>query len=153
MRATGDTPQQLAGQVLGTLELLEFYLNDRTLTVTGNSGNIVSATTSVAAALIVPNNRLWLVWGVTLSSGLTGAGTGMVITGGIVRNVGGTSIYQALTDRQSVGPVETANVGAVFARPVLAQPSDQFAVRCSAILTAAPNIPVTIAIHYAELLI
>jgi hypothetical protein len=153
MRATGQTPAQLGGDIRGSLELLEFYLNERTRVLQGTSGTIVAPGISVVTGSTVPQGQLWLLFQISLSSGLSAAGQGAILTGGVLRNPSGINPYFALTDPFTWGAVQAVGTGKTFARPVIMQPGDQLAIRTSAILTAAPAIAVTVDAYYAPLLI
>jgi len=153
MRATGQTPAQLGNDIRGSLELLEFYLNERFRVLQGNSSNIVSPAISVVAGSTVPQGQLWLLYQISLSSGLSAAGQGAILTGGVLRNPSGINPYFALTDPFTWGAVQAVGVGANFSRPIIMQPGDQLAIRCSAIITAAPALPVTVDAYFAPILI
>lgn len=153
MRATGQTPAQLGGDVRGSLELLEFYLNERFVVFQGNTGNIIANGLQSPAGSTVPNGQLWLLFQLSLSSNISAAGTGAFLTGGVLRNPSGIAPYFALTDQTNWAQQTTVNVGANFTRPVIMQPGDSLAVRTNAIITAAPNLPVTVTAYYAAILI
>lgn len=151
MRATGDTPHMLAGDIGGSLEMLEFYLADRLVPNAAAAGAAVTVVGDLAIpGLIVPARELWLIYECTLTSGTTAAATGFTATAGLLRNVGSGNVYSALTDPTVVGASSQANIGAKFERPVLALPGSQFNVRVSAV-TGAPAATPAVSIFFASL--
>jgi len=151
MRATGDTPQELAQSVIGNLELLEFYLADRLIPNASVGAAPMNAVGDFAiAGLTVPSREIWLVYEVTLTSGTTAAATAVTATAGLMRNVGSGNVYSALTMPSTAGAAAQLNVGSKFDRPVMALPGNVFNVRCSAV-TGVPAATPTVAILYASI--
>lgn len=150
MRATGDTPQQLGGQVAGVLELLEFYLNDRMVPNASAAGAPLAAIGNVTIpGLTVPARELWLLYELTVYIGTIAAATACKFNGGILRSRGAGNVYNAVTDTVSVLAGEQGYVGRKFDRPIILLPSDVIALQCVAI-TGAPGQTPAASIYYAS---
>jgi hypothetical protein len=150
MKATGDTPAELAKDISGSLELLEFYVNDRTVFASAASNNVIGTGPLIISGLTVPNGEIWLLFDLSLSSANTPAATGFTLTGGVQRAVNN---YFAYTERQVVGGgavSDQVNVGRHFDRPIVMQPGETIGLRISQIV-GAPGIPVTASVYYAPL--
>lgn len=153
MRATGETPHKLAQDMSGVLELLELYLNDRlTPNASASAGNIIATGDVPITGLTVPEREMWLIWEMTLTTGLFAAATAANVTGGLLRNRGSGNVFTALTPTQKVVAAEQACVGSKFDRPVIALPGNVAACRVSAI-TGLPLANAVISILYAPLAI
>lgn len=151
MRATGDTPHQLGPNIVGVLELLELYLNDRLVPNASAAGAAVTAVGDLnIAGLTVPSREIWLVYECSLSSGTTAAATGFTATAGVLRNRGSGNVYSAWTPPVTVGASSQASVGIKFDRPALMLPGDLVNVRVASV-TGAPAATPAVALFYAPL--
>lgn len=151
MRATGETPHKLGQENIGTLEMLEFYLNDRMTPNASASAAPPAAIGNVQiTGLTVPDRELWLVFELTAYVAAIAAATRLVFTGGVLRNRGSGNVYSALTDSIVVPALEAGYVGKKFERPVLMLPGNVVSAQITGI-TGLPGQPISAAIWYASL--
>lgn len=61
MKGTGDTPNMLASELRGSIDLSQYYLADRMLRGKFTTAALIAAGTTVPGAGIVPDGELWLV--------------------------------------------------------------------------------------------
>jgi hypothetical protein len=152
MRATGDTPHQLAAQTMPNIDLLDFYLNDRC--------EVFSAAIAVAPAALgnfqfagsaVPQGQMWALYDVTVNcGGVVAAAASITFSPVIFRNqaVVGNGVV--------VGPVTTATTGqnlasgSHFERPNLIIAGQSFGVQVHAI-TGVPGVLFQITAWFARL--
>lgn len=151
MRATGETPSKLSQENHGTLEMLEFYLNDR---MTPNASASAAPPAAIGnipiTGLTVPDRELWLVFELTTYIAAIAGGTAVKFTGGVLRNRGSGNVFTALTLPVSVPAGEAGYVGTKFTRPVLMTPGNVVAAQVTGI-TGLPGQPISAAIYYAAL--
>lgn len=153
MRATGETPHKLAQENSGTLEMLEFYLNDRMVPNAAAAAAPPAAIGSVQIpGLVVPDRELWLVSEMTFYIAAIAVATALKFTGGVLRNRGSGNVFSALVPSITVPAQEAGYVGVKFDRPVLMLPGNVVAAQVTQI-TGLPGQPISAAIWYASLAI
>lgn len=151
MRATGDTPHKLGQENVGTLELLEFYLNDRMVPNASASAAPPAAIGVVPiTGLTVGSREMWLLYELTFYIGAIAAATQIKFAGGVLRNRGSGNVFSALVDPIVVPALEAGYVGIKFERPVLMLPNDVVAAQVTA-LTGLPGQPINASAWYASL--
>jgi hypothetical protein len=152
MRATGDTPRQLAQTTAPNIDLKTEYLLDRT-TLRGFSAGIAPAGNGLftgGAASGPAAGFMWYVFaaGFYTPTAIAAAATAAYALG--IQNSSAT-IHLPLTDCST--PVLTAGQqwigGGYFDRPYLMQPGDLFAWRVIG-LTGAPGVNPQASILFAE---
>ena len=142
MKARGQAPRALSGEVQAELDILRIYLeNDRVLERT--SASIGAAGVSVLPALTVLQNENWYVHGFYLQSGALAAGTTVTVAPAIQR----VDNFSNNTMWLQIGPQITATVGqwifggVTFTTPYIARPGDVFAIVASSVtLGTAPSV-------------
>ena len=150
MRATGDTPHQLAQQLLPVLDQLDYYLFDRL--------EVLIAPTSIAVPGIgnvtfvgttVPQNQLWMLYDYSVILPTTAAASAIKATPGVFRGGNGATGFVALVDQLSAGALEGDCKGRHFERPVIVGPGQIFSLQCTT-FTGAPAVTPTATLYFAR---
>jgi len=128
MKATGNTPAQLAQQVISTLNTDDLYLIDRCLSVQGASSAVNALGTFAFANCQVPAGSLYLLYSVGISVPALAAASSVQLTG-VINRAGG--FPTACTDQIAIPASTGAFFGRAFDRPILMRPNDVFAVQVS----------------------
>jgi len=152
MRATGDTPHQLAAQTMPQIDLLDFYLNDRL--------EVLSQTIAAAPAALgnfqfqnsaVPQGQMWAVYDIAVNcGGVVAAATSITFSPVVFRNqsIVGNAVIAGPTATATAG--QNILSGSHYERPVLVLPGQSFGVQVQAI-TGAPGVPFQITAWFARL--
>lgn len=152
MRATGDTPHLLAQQMNSTLEMIDFYLNDR---LEFNTQLLAAAPAALGnfqfPGTIVPQGEMWAVYDYTVNcGGPIAVATAMKFSPVIFRNqsiVGNAAAYGPAI---AVAAGENGVGGIRFERPNLVMPGQSFGIQVSQI-TGAPGTQHQCMIWFARL--
>lgn len=145
MKGTGDTPTELAAQVLGTIDLSQLYQNDKMEQVTGTTSTInLNGFWGVGSGMTVPAGELWLLHNLSayFVTNLA-AGEEYQIGCAIFR---AQWTYVQLSPNYSPlcsGINDRPAVGWQFERPEILRPSDNLGVNCTHILAGAHVARVT----------
>jgi len=150
MRATGDTPAQLAQDVSGDLDLLDFYLLDRCQDrlITSISipavGEINMGTTAGPAP-----GFIWLVYDLAVRLPTPAAASSIQCVWGIQRTASAMTMIEGLRS-PVVLPGDTFDAAKHFEKPLIMRPGDLVGV-ATRIFTGAPGIATSGRIYFAEI--
>lgn len=151
MRATGDTPHQLAQTTVAQLELLDFYLTDRCEGVTFNASGVVAALGNLTfTGAQVPQGQMWMLYEASVFTGVCAAATSATVVPFIARSQSGLAIAEAICPPLVAGIAGSALGGAHYIRPTLLMPGHQFGLQITAI-TGAPGITPILNLYFARL--
>lgn len=142
MRATGDTPNQLAAQIAGELALKDEYLFDRLIGYRAAVGaGLINATGSFSLTLgTVPPGQLWYVYGWSIEVTAPAPATGLTITLGFAR--GAANVRNYVGPAQRLIATEGAAWGVWFETPLILGPGDTPVAYVSSV-TGVPNVTAT----------
>lgn len=143
MRATGETPHQLAMSTSPQLELLDFYLADRCVGVTFTGSAAVTALGNLTfTGSTVPQGEMWLLYEATVFLSPCAAATRCTIVPFIARSQAGLAQAEVICD-----PIVTAIAGSGmggrhYERPTILMPGHQFGVQVVDIVGAPATTPI-----------
>jgi len=152
MRATGDTPAQLAQDVSGSIDLIDHYLLDRTQDKLLTSisipavGEINMGVAGVAGPL---PGFIWLVYDLAVRLPTPAAASSIQCVWGIQRTAGAMTMLQGLRS-PVVLPGDTFDAAIHFEKPLIMRPGDVVGV-ATRIFTGAPGIASSGRIYFAEI--
>lgn len=152
MTATGDTPHQLSQQVAGNLDLLDYYLLDRTTQLAFTSGVIAGAGVTSCGPTSGPSaGKIWLVYDVSFQLQGVGAAATIWLGLGIARQgtVANCIIFPGMYSGRLIAGESTMRA-AHFEKPVIMRPGDTLAVRTIE-FTGAPAATVFGDMYYVEI--
>lgn len=153
MRATGETPHQLDGNIGADIDVTDLYLFDRRVTQVGQSPVAIGAIGFLAnstGATTIPQGEMWLLYDCSLRVPAIAAATALTLSLVVQRSSGGTSAWLPLTD-QLVLPASTGGlIGYRRDAPVLLQAGDQFGTYCTNV-TGVPGQQAFTNVVYAAL--
>jgi hypothetical protein len=137
MRATGDTPHQLAQQTSPDIDMLDFYLADR--------GEVLEATTPAVVALgnqsfvgaRVPSGQMWLIYELSFIVPPIAAASTLDASLVLYRNSTANAFAIALGPRVTLAASTGGCDGIHFEKPLVLMPDQSIGLRAS-ILTGAP---------------
>lgn len=137
LKSGGITPQDVASQLVGVIDLTQLYLlNDRENVATGTIAALAVGANFYVAATAVPAGQLWYVWDYMVSVS-AGAGAAADIAAGITYD--GTSSGMLLGDYVSVAANQSVRARC-NPRGFWAGAGSEFFVHCrSQTLTPAAN--------------
>lgn len=151
MRATGETPHTLAGQIGANIDVSELYLYDRRQTSVGQSPVAIGALGFLAnttGVTTIPQGEMYLVYDCSLRVPPIAAATALTVSLVVQRSAGGTSAWFPLTE-QLVLPASTGGlVGYRRNNPILLKPGDVFGTYCASI-TGVPGQQAFTNVDYA----
>jgi len=140
MRATGETPHNLAQDISASVDALDFYLWDRRVTLVGQSPVAISAVgwlANTTGATTIPQGEMWMLYDCSLRLPPIAAATAISISL-VVQRQGPAAAWFPLTE-EMVLPASTGGLrGFKRDQPLLLQPGDQFGTYCSSI-TGVPG--------------
>lgn len=138
LRATGDSPHQMADAVSGVLDLLDMYLIDRrtstmTLTSAAVSANGILNFNALPALQPLPPGQAIAVYSVALEYTVAAAATwsgAVLVRRAVFESLQGHTWCCGTDPGAVIGGAAaiTITLGAYFARPLLLLPGDQFAL-------------------------
>jgi hypothetical protein len=151
MRATGDTPNALAQQIAGNLDLLDSYLIDRC--------RVQSITTGVAlpaAGFVTMGSNsgpssgfIWFVYDISVAFAAVAAAATLQSHVGVSRTANvSTNLPGMGTGLLAAG--QAASVGIHFERPLIMRPGDLISIN-TAIYTGAPAVTPSGSMFIAEI--
>jgi hypothetical protein len=151
MRATGETPHELARQTAPVLDLWDLYLADRC--------ELYSVPTAAATTVVggqafplaqVPDREVWFLYEASLRVPATAAATLLQQNLCIFRQNGLVTLPLALTGTMRVPALEGGLVGVHFNKPLMMLPGNALGVWTSAI-TGAPAVNPILTMWFAKL--
>lgn len=150
MRATGETPHQLANGIAGNLDLTDFYLYDRVQTQVGQSPVAIGAVGFLAnstGATTIPQGEMWVLFDATLRVPAIAAATALTLSLVVQR---ATTGWLMLTD-ELVLPASTGGLkGYRHSSPVLLRSGDVFGTYATNV-TGVPGQQAFTTVSYAVL--
>lgn len=154
MKASGDTPPDLAAQISAGIDITEFYLALEFRVAGGNTNgaNAPGFFGATPTQLVVPEGEMWCVRrsNALITSGLP-AGTSYTFRSALLRR-GFASVTQIqLSENQGKGTVgEVPGIAQVYTPWVLAFPGDQFGVWVES-LALGTATPFAINVEYSRI--
>lgn len=144
LRSTGDTPSALSMEQSAVLDMWDLYLADRCEAVTFNaSGNVTALGNLLFTGATVPQGEMWLLYELTIFSGVVAAATSQTIVPWLSRSQTGTGVnVSALADPCIVGIAGSGMTGRHFERPTVCMPGQTFGLQVVAIVGAPANLPI-----------
>jgi hypothetical protein len=136
MQSTGDTPHLIGGEVIPTIDLLDYYLIDRLRGQQATTAN-VAAIGGLVTTVTPPAGEQWLVYGFTGASAALAAATAFTATLAVFR--ASTGFYQFIGPNVSAANPATYANGVSFSQPFIMRPGDVLAAWVSAV-TGAPAV-------------
>lgn len=134
MKASGDTPPDLASQISAGIDITEFYLALEFRVAQGSTNGVGTSgffpVTAPASGLVVPEGEMWCVRrsNALITSGLP-AGTSYTFRSALLRRGFAAVTQIQLSEAQGKGTVgELPGVSQVYTPWVLAFPGDAFGV-------------------------
>lgn len=151
MRASGDSPPQLAQQIIGSLELTDMFLADRMRLTSFSSGVALALGTSITSTGPGPG-FMWLVYQISYVFPTAVAAAASIRTHlGIARQSIVTNIVNLPDMGSGLVPAgDTASCGVNFERPLVMVPGDNLGWRTT-VVTGAPAVTPQGFIYYAEI--
>jgi hypothetical protein len=148
MRATGDTPAQLAQDVGGSLELQDLYLFDRLIGQRTGTAVAINALGNFAFLnQSVPDGRLRFLYGLSVEVPAPAAATALTLV--LTVNRGAANVRNFVGPSTKLIAGEGNAWGAWFGPPMLLGPGDSTSIYCSQV-TGAPAVTVTGIAWYAD---
>jgi hypothetical protein len=153
MRATGDTPHQLAQQTIGNLGLLDFYLSDRC--------EVLDTPTPIALPGLgtisfqnstVPAGQAWLIYEASVIVPPIAALAGLRTTPLIFRTNTAAAFGVQIAPTMTCATTEGNMSGSHFEHPLLAQAGQSFGLYTS-IFTGAPATTPRLTLYFARILV
>lgn len=149
MRATGDTPHQLAQEQTGIVDCTDYYTNDRMQTRNGATSIAINATGTFAFVNVAPSaGEMWLVYGAVVNVGALAAATALGLTPVVSRS--NTTFPIPWADPQRIPALEGLMWGRTFERPIIVRPGDNFSINCWQI-TGVPGVSPSCTVYYCPL--
>jgi hypothetical protein len=152
MTATGDTPHKLAEEVQPNLNLLDYYLLDRTTQLAFTSGVIAAAgVTTCGPSSGPPAGKAWLVYDVSFQLQGVGAGATIWVGLGVIRQgtVANCIIFPGMYSGRLIAGESTMRA-VHFEQPMILRPGDVLGVRTIE-FTGAPAATVFGDMYYVEI--
>jgi hypothetical protein len=152
MTATGETPHKLAQEVAPNLDLLDYYLLDRTQQLAFTSGVIAAlGVTSCGPTSGPPAGKAWLVYDAWFVIQNVAAAATIWLGLGIIRQgtVANCIIMPDLYSGRLIATESTMRA-AHFEKPIIMRPGDVLGVRTIE-FTGAPAVTVFGDIYYVEI--
>lgn len=150
MRATGDTPHQLAQQTIPTLEVTDYYLSDRVVGLSVQPAGPLAATGFVSAVnSAVPAGEQWLVYSAAMILPAIAAATA-IKTALVIRRA--FAAYQVLAATGQVPAGEGFIGGITFERPMIMRSGDDLGFFTTN-LTGVPASTPTAYLAYGRILV
>jgi hypothetical protein len=150
MRATGQTPSQLAQLVAGEIDLKQEYLLDRLQVGTWTSGIALPAVGDIRVSGPAPGVQ-WYVFGVSGTAGPVAAAATLQFAFGVNR---GTQLGQNLILPGCASPLLVAGAvfqfGHYFENPMILRAGDGWGIK-TVVHTGAPAVTPTGHVYYAEI--
>jgi hypothetical protein len=141
MRATGQTPSQLAGEISGSIEVGELYLFNRRVTQVGQSPVAIGAVGFLAnttGATVVPQGEMWVLFDCTMRVPVIAAATALNLSLVVQRPADGTSAWFMLTEELRLTASTGGLAGYRHSKPMLLQPGDTFGTYAT-LVTGVPG--------------
>jgi len=151
MRATGDTPAQLAQDVSGDLDLLDFYLLDRCRDLSITTGVAIASAgfTTMGTASGPGAGFIWLVYSISVQFGAVAAAATLQSQVGISRSANSLVGLPGM-DTPLLVAGASAQVAVYFEKPLIMRPGDLVAIQTT-ILTGAPAVTPAGRMYFAEI--
>jgi len=151
MRATGDTPHQLAQTTVPQIDLLDMYLADRCFGVTFNASGVVAALGNLTfTGAAVPQGEMWLLYEASVFTGVCAAATSCTVVPFVARSQSGLAQAEALCPPLVAGTAGSALGGVHYERPSVLMPGHQFGLQITAIV-GAPGVTPILNLYFARL--
>ena len=152
MRATGETPHTLGQDIRGSLELLDLYVIDRCVEISGSTGIAVPGVgVQTFASGTVPAGELWLLYQVSFTMPTVAAAATIRSAFGVQRSQSTCITLQDCTT-PLLAAADAIDLGHTFERPLVMRPGDGLACK-TIVFTGAPAVTPTHRSFVAKLLI
>ena len=148
MRATGDTPHQLAQSTIAQLEVTDYYLSDRVVGLSVQPAAALAATGfSLGVGSAVPAGEQWMVYSAAIIVPTIAAATALK-TSLVIRRA--FAAYQVLVATPQIPASEGFIGGVTFERPMVMRSGDDLG--CFTVnLTGVPASTPTLYLAFARL--
>jgi len=151
MRATGDTPAQLAQDVSGDLDLMDHYLLDRCRDLAITTGVAIPAAgvTTMGTASGPGAGFIWLVYDIWVQFGAVAAAATLQSIVGIQRSANSLVGLPGMATGILVAGA-SSQVAVHFEKPLIMRPGDLVAIQTT-IFTGAPAVTPAGRMYFAEI--
>lgn len=125
MQTSGDTPVDLAAQLLPIIDISDYYFRDRIENKQSSAISVNGAGTFTNASMDIPTGEAWIVTDISAQTNTLAVGNEMRIRAMI--QYGGLNNTILVTYGEPTPTLvsgENANVGFHFDRPILLRPGD-----------------------------
>ena len=153
MRATGDTPHQLASSTSASIDLLDYYLADRC--------EVFETPTAIALPglggisflnAVVPAGQTWLIYDLSVLVPPIAAAASLRTTPVIYRTATTATLGNAIAPTMTLATTEGNMSGSHFEIPLMALAGQSFGLYTS-IYTGVPNTIPRLCLYFARILV
>jgi len=153
MQVGGDTPQALAPDTQGVVDMLDFYTADLRKTTQISQANITAAGQLITTS-VVPNGEIWLMRDFSFqSTAAAPAATAAQLVIGHVQNFTGAGLLFPLAESEQIGPGDSSIFGKHFERPDVWLPGDGVFLFCNRMTAGGPISAIFLNMAYSRVLI
>jgi hypothetical protein len=149
MRATGETPAQLAQQVISNIEVLDLYLLDRLSTFQISTAAITATGNVLFPNTTVPNGEIWWVYELSYQLPSLAAATSLQTNLCVYRSQASTNLPLALGPAQTTPALFGNQWGIHFENPLIMTAGQSVGIYTSQI-TGAPGSAPQLTMHFAR---
>lgn len=148
MRATGDTPNQLASSTAPVIEMTDYYLTDRVVGLAlSPAAPLAAIGFAPAVGSAVPAGEQWMVYSAAMILPAIAAATA-IKTAFVIRRA--FAAYQVMVETPQIPAGEGFIGGLTFERPMVMRSGDDFG--CFTVnITGAPASTPTLYLAFARL--